>query len=491
MRLSFSGSALPAIRWSFACTIFCALRAANVPAQVPVPPPLHKPGTYELLRYDENWSFLQNPASRSDWLDPIKYMPFGRGGDFSYISIGGEFRGVDERIQNDNWGGTPYPSNQFWLQRFQLHFDTHFNARLRFFIQFESGLEEGRAGGPRPIDEKRLDFLNAFCDLGIGSSSHPVILRVGRQEFMFGAGRLVAPREGPNVRQSFYGVSLMQNLGTWSTNAFAARPAVDNFGFFDDVPNHLTEFWGLFATRPWGKVSRNVWDVYYYGLDRKSGAYNAGTAHEVRQTVGTRIASHDPASTEGRVAIPHFDVEGIYQFGSFGAGDIRAWTLATEFGFILPKVAFEPRPGIRSDVSSGDNNLSSPNLQTFDPLFPVGNYFGVLSDTGPGAVNFRDLHPNLKLFFPHKVNAEADWLIWWRQSLADGVYGVPGNLLVPGGRSSARFVGDRPGLEVHWQMTRHAYLQGDYGIFYAGRFLQQSGYVHNLNYASMWIGYKF
>jgi hypothetical protein len=71
------------------------------------------------------------------------------------------------------------------------------------------------------------------------------------------------------------------------------------------------------------------------------------------------------------------------------------------------------------------------------------------------------------------------------------VYGVPGNLLVSGGRSSARFVGDRPGLEVHWQITRHAYLQGDYGIFYAGQFLRQSGNGKNLNYTSAWIGYKF
>lgn len=75
--------------------------------------------------------------------------------------------------------------------------------------------------------------------------------------------------------------------------------------------------------------------------------------------------------------------------------------------------------------------------------------------------------------------------------MADGVYGVPGNLLVPAGRSEARFVGHRPGLEVRWQMTHHAYLQGDYGIFYAGPFLRQSGFGKNLNYASVWIGYKF
>ncbi|MGA2849851.1 MAG: alginate export family protein [Terracidiphilus sp.] len=491
MRLGFKCSSISRVVWSAVLLLSCAVWSTGVFAQLPLPPPIHKPRAYELLRYNEDWSFLENPANRSDWLDPIKYMPFGRGGDSSYVSIGGEIRGVDERIQNDNWGGTPYPSNQFWLQRVQLHFDTHFNPQPRCFIQLESGLEEGRAGGPRPIDGKRLDFLNAFCDAGIGTSSHPITLRAGRQEFMFGSGRLVAPREGPNVRQSFYGISLTQSVSSWAVTAFAARPAVDKAGLFDDVPNSSTEFWGLFATRPWSKISRNVWDVYYYGLDRKNAVYEARTAHEVRQTVGTRIASHDPASMEGRIAIPHFDVEGIYQFGSFGTGNIRAWSVATEFGCILPKIPFEPRPGIRTDVSSGDNNLSSPNLQTFNPLFPIGNYFGVLSDTGPGAVNFRDLHPNLKLVFPHHVNAEADWLFWWRQSVADGVYGVPGNLLVPGGRSSARFVGDRPGLEVRWQVTRHAYLQGDYGIFYAGTFLRQSGDRKNLNFASAWVGYKF
>ena len=479
------------LRCFAACTMLWVLSTAPGRAQVtvPLPPPKTTPRAYQILRYREDWSFLGNPANRSDWLDPIKYIPLEKSNTSSYLSIGGEFRGVSERVQNDNWGGTPYPTNQFWLQRFQLHFDTHVNTRLRFFIQFESGLEEGRAGGPRPIDEKRLDFLNAFSDVGIGTSSHAVTLRAGRQELQFGSGRLVAVREGPNVRQSFYGVSIMQNLGPWATSAFAVRPAVDNLGFFDDVPNHATEFWGGFASRPWS--SRNVWDLYYYGLDRKSAAYNAGTGHELRQTIGTRIASSDPASMEGRLAIPHFDIEGVYQFGSFRAGDIRAWTLASEVGCIFPELALKPRLGMRSDVASGNDSLHGPNLETFNPLFPIGNYFGVLADTGPGAVNFRDLHPNLKLFFPHSVNAEADWLIWWRQSLADGVYGVPGNLLVPAGHSDARFVGHRPGLEVRWQMTRHTYLQGDYGVFYAGPFLRQSGYGKNLNYTSVWIGYKF
>jgi hypothetical protein len=31
---------------------------------------------YKLLREDENWSFLQDPALRQDFWDPIKYIPF-------------------------------------------------------------------------------------------------------------------------------------------------------------------------------------------------------------------------------------------------------------------------------------------------------------------------------------------------------------------------------------------------------------------------------
>jgi hypothetical protein len=34
-------------------------------------------------------------------------------------------------------------------------------------------------------------------------------------------------------------------------------------------------------------------------------------------------------------------------------------------------------------------------------------------------------------------------------------------------------------------------VQMDYGVFFAGQFLQQSGRPQNLNYGSLWIGFKF
>jgi hypothetical protein len=89
------------------------------------------------------------------------------------------------------------------------------------------------------------------------------------------------------------------------------------------------------------------------------------------------------------------------------------------------------------------------------------------------------------------VSVSTDLVAQWRQSLYDGVYAVPGFLLVPANGSRARFVGYRPGVEVRWQIDRHAYLQADYGIFYAGQFLKEASPGRNINYLAFWAGYKF
>jgi hypothetical protein len=130
-------------------------------------------------------------------------------------------------------------------------------------------------------------------------------------------------------------------------------------------------------------------------------------------------------------------------------------------------------------------------LGTFNSLFPVGNYFGILQDIGPGPINFRDVHPCIETVFPHAVSVFADLLVYWRKSLLDRVYSVPGTLIRPAGNSLARLVGYLPGVEVRWQIDRHAYLQVDFGIFYAGPFLRQTMPGRNRNWLSLWAGYKF
>src|SRR5580698_1765506 len=285
---------------------------------------------YSLLRENEDWSFLSNSSNRDDFWDPLKYIPLGTNG--SYVSLGAEVREVFQQVGNDNWG----------KQRYMVHSDWHLGNWFRVFVQLKSGLEDFRAGGARPIDEKKLDFEAAFLEIGKERGTNWAVLRVGRQELNYGSGRLVSVREGPNVRQSFDGVKIRSKVGAWHIDEWAVRPDLDKPGFFDNAPDHKTAFWGVYATRP---LRRGIfYDLYYLGLDRKDATFERGTAAELRHTLAARlwrpIATQEPGVD--------FDYESVVQFGSFGSDDIRAWTFASDTGYTLTTLPLRPRFSIKA-----------------------------------------------------------------------------------------------------------------------------------------------
>ena len=437
----------------------------------------------KLLREDEDWSFLADPARRHDFWDALKYIRLRAGRDDWFLTIGGEAREVWEQIGNDNWGQQPF-MNGYLNERYTLYFDVHYGKHVRSFVELKSGLNSYRIGGPRPIDEKKLDFQAGFLELGTSSGSNSIILRVGRQELEYGSGRLIDVREGPNVRLSFDGFMVKSKFDAWQIDGFAVRPDLDKPGFFDNAPNHAVGFWGVYASRP--LPHKNSLEVYYLGLDRQHAAFQRGTAHEVRHSLGARFSR--PIATEK--AAWDFDYEALWQFGTFGAANIEAWTVASETGYRLPTIPLKPRFSAKADISSGDNP-NSKTLGTFNPLFPKGNYFGVLATTGPGPINFVDVHPRVETALPRNVSVSFDWIVQWRENVHDGVYAVPGFLIRAADGSRARFVGHRPGTEVRFQANRHLWFQADYGIFYAGRFLKETQPGRNLNYLALWAGYKF
>ena len=455
------------------------LRSQSIPTAESAPPLR----TYHLLRENDDWSFLADPAQRQDFWDPIKYIRLRQDRDDWFLSIGGEVREIWEQIGNDNWGQQPF-MNGYFNERYMLHFDLHYGKHVRTFVELKSGLNSYRIGGPRPIDEKKLDFQAAFLEVGTGEDRRWIKFRVGRQEMEYGSGRLIDVREGPNVRLSFDGFKVKSGIGPWQIDYFALRPDLDKSGFFDNAPNHQVGFWGVYGVRP---LKRNfTLDTYYLGLERKTAAFNRGVGHELRHTIGARLSRPIAEAKPGW----DFDDEALWQFGTFGSANIRAWTVASETGYRFTNLPLKPRFSAKADISSGDDPRTN-TLGTFNPLFPKGNYFGVLATAGPGPINFIDLHPHVETKFPHNVTASFDWIFQWRESLRDGVYSVPGFLIIPAGKSDARFVGHRPGTEVRWQVNRHLWFQADYGIFYAGKFVKESQPGRNLNYWALWTGYKF
>jgi len=475
---------ITAVTFVFAVGTFCQ---AQTPTASPTPQTSERTPirpAYKQLRYDEDWGLLRDKSQRTDYLDPIKYIRLGHRDDW-YLTLGGEARPYYEWFKNEDWGEAPEDLSGFLLQRYMFHADFHLGKRVRIFGQLKSGIESGRTGGPRPPDEDKLDIHQAFADVTLQSQkSRSIVLRFGRQEMSFGSQRLISTREGPNVRESFDGVRLLLKESKWKIDAFVTKPVKTNRGFFDDSADHAVTFWGVYAVRPLSLLPfKGSVDLYYLGFDKKRARFDQGVGRESRQSLGTRLWNSGEAFD--------YNFEMVYQFGTFRGvkeGDIRAWTVASDIGYKF-RLPLKPRLGFKANATSGDKDPNDPNLQTFNPLFPKGNYFGQLTPVGP--LNHRDLHPDLQLTLLKNVTLIADWVFYWRQSTHDAVYGIPGNIQRTGQLSRASFVGHQPGLETNIQIDRHTAFSFDFAKFMAGPFLRETPPGENTTYFAAWVTYKF
>jgi hypothetical protein len=108
-----------------------------------------------------------------------------------------------------------------------------------------------------------------------------------------------------------------------------------------------------------------------------------------------------------------------------------------------------------------------------------------------GPANLIDVHPSLELHPMPQVTVSADWDVFWRQSLQDGVYGNAVNLLRSGQQSRARLIGSQVSVQAEWQVEHHTTLTVVYSHFLAGPFLRETGPGRDVDYASAWVTYKF
>ena len=436
---------------------------------------------YQLNRADEDYLVLRDKGRRADYWDPVKYVALNDSGNW-YLSLGGEARERYEYFNHSSWGSGPQDDDGYFLQRYFLHGDLHLGDSVRLFSQLQSSLENGRSGGPRPSDKDELDLHQAFLDLKLGlGAGGTITVRSGRQELAYGSQRLVSVREGPNVRQSFDGFRAMYRNGEVKVDAFATKPAQTKRYVFDDGPDDNQALWGAYFVFPLPLLSQANVDLYYLGLFRRQIRFDQGPARETRHSIGTRLWR------EGKPL--DYNFEFVYQWGSFGNGDIRAWTAASDTGYTSERLPLRPRFGLRADIASGDEDPDSPDLQTFDPLFPKGAYFSENGLIGPA--NFINANPSLELHFPNDVTVTANWDFFWRESTHDGIYNNAVGLVRSGRNSNARYIGSQPQAVVEWDIERHIKLVAIYAHFLAGEFLRQSGPGEDVDYVTTWLTYKF
>ncbi|WP_375434965.1 alginate export family protein [uncultured Hymenobacter sp.] len=456
------------------------LRGSSAQGQVPA---AAAPPEFEQLRAEEDYRYLANPDSavRPSVFDPLKFIALSSTNK-SYLTLGGEVRQQYEYFHNTNWGEGPEDNNGYLLQRYVGHADLHLGLHVRFFSQFKSGIATGKRGGPEPPDEDRLDVHQAFVDFATREDSAALTLRLGRQEMSYGSSRLVSVREGPNVRQTFDGGRLIWQLPRWRVDGFVTRPVTTERGLFDDRPNPDQWFWGVYGARSLPKLQGGL-DVYYFGFANNAAEFAQGLGRERRHSVGARYWSQAGSF--------RFNAEAVYQFGQFDQGRIQAATASAELEYDPPALPLHPHFSLRTEAISGDRDSAQASLQTFNPLFPKGAYFGQVALIGPA--NLLDLHPIVVLrpLATPDVTLTVDWVFFWRASRADGLYTVPYVLTRSPSGAPSRYIGDQRTIEVAWQVNRHFTAELFVTYFRAGPFLRESGTGRNLTYVAPRLTFLF
>lgn len=478
--------------------------------------------TYRFLRHEEHWDYLAAASCRTDYADPLKHIAVGDG---SFFYVGGEVRSLVEGVGRR--GTVPADNDTYLLQRATLHTGLQLGRRPdgvsgRLFAELKSGFAPG-LDEVTPPDRDTLDLGQAIAEVSYawdGASAHGssedelsrLMLRAGRFELHYGAGRMISVREGPNVRASFDGGLARFVLGGgllgtdaltgWRADAFATRPNTTHPGVFDNRRTDGAALWGVYAKGP--LRGGHALDAYYLGFEREGVRYAQGRLNQTRHTVGARWVYNGVADRWTH------DLEVAVQFGaaqtmqetagdsngerlndSAFEGDVLAWRIASEMTYTF---AFSNAPtlGLSTDVSSGDRDPAAVDLQTFTAPYPPGRYYDGAVPFGPS--NLVDVQPTVSVRVLPWLTAIAGAHVFWRTSVHDGAYAVPGIALrtaTADGGAAERFLGWAPGVILTAKATPHLTFGLEVNQFRPGGYYAQSGTDAVVHYLGVEATYKF
>ena len=390
------------------------------------------------FRWEEDYSYLATRAPADD-LEALKFIALDDARD-AWLTLGADTRLRADLIQNGAFSLRPGGDYTTVTTRVLFHTDWHFSDSLRAFVQLGFHDENGRRPRARSFDEGAIDLQQAFVDLDL---TDDLRVRAGRQELPLGNQRLADVREGGNIRRSFDSVRADAKIGAAKLTVFAASPVANGQEDFDDEATRDEAFYGVYATAPLVWTGGSV-DVFWLRREKPNSVFASGVADDARSSAGGRFF--------GAAGAWDYDVEALWQFGTFGAGDVRAYGASVDLGWKAAAWPWTPRFGVRFDLGSGDEKPGDGLLQSFDAPYPNFSYLSAGSAYWPG--NAWSLFPLLTATPRADLTFYLGAQYMARLETADAFYYQPQTpIVLPG--SDAHGVMTQIYSRLRWEPTQH------------------------------------
>lgn len=425
----------------------------------------------------------QKPAARAglinDWLrqENDAFAAWNLGGQ---VRLRYEVKDKAGFVANSDFTKNLDNSNDYFLLREKIHVGYTPVSWLNLYVEGRDASSHSDKRNPSP-EKDVLDLHQAAIAFG-DVKKFPFLLKVGRQELLYGDERFIGIGDWSNTGRSFDAAKLrFENDLLW-VDAFSGRVVVPFDNHFNES-NDYDWFSGLYASTrkllPWQETQ-----LYFLARNVGAQAPNAsatgvpGTPNSARDiyTVGVRFKS-----LPAKLGAWDYSAEIAGQFGSVVQTGIRrdleALAADAAVGYSWTKAFGSPRLGLGYTYASGDDSAADGKSQTFEPLFGTNHKFYGLMDLW-GLRNIQSGRVVASIKPLKQLTLSTEYHLLWLADTADFFFPESG-----GGRTGNGygrnpqfdgFVGSELNLLATYSPTSDTDVQLGYGHFFVGPYIRQS-----------------
>ena len=399
-------------------------------------------------------------------------------------------------------------SNDYWLSTLKPRVG-YTGDLIAFVVEGRSSYSIGddrytstAAGKNLAENDGPLQLQIAYLLIG-NLKEFPVTLKVGRQELIYGEGRLVGNAYWLNIPHTFDAVKLRYQDAFFGVDLFAANLVYVSQDHFE-TGNPQDTLSGAYFDFP-GLMKENVTELYVFARNVSRGIVTDNWSHvpaPFRFTApqDTYTFGYRTKTKPGAYGPWDYGIEAMWQLGDRTAVfpattvaaakaaprlDQDAWAFILQGSYTWKDVPMTPKLGAIISWASGDGNSADKKSETFQNLLPSNHgLYGMMDLTSLQNIEDYRLSFSVK---PSKTTSIAlDAHQQYLENTHDywyNVAGVPRN--TPGATpGSGKGFGINPSYSANlgqeldiiggWTVTRGVLLEGGVGEFFKGEYVDQS-----------------